>query len=167
MSLFWKQTDHHITSLVPNRRVIISKRPYISLLGLQNMKTTCKKSWPVVCFVEHVVGSLYFLQQKLFLRFSQISMLLAIKLYLQAGVLACPGWLFLAFIISRRAFKPGREIIKCIKCVRAFVRACVSVMQISPKLLQLEIFCKLIVPMNFHALENFVGFVDIVLKVSE
>ena len=29
-------------------------------------------------FVEHVVGSLYFLQQKLFLRFSQILMLLVI-----------------------------------------------------------------------------------------
>ena len=29
-------------------------------------------------FVEHLVGSLYFLQQKLFLGFSQISMLLAI-----------------------------------------------------------------------------------------
>ena len=45
MSLFWKQNDGHITSLMPNRRVIISERPYI--LGLQNMKTTCKKSWPV------------------------------------------------------------------------------------------------------------------------
>ena len=32
MSLFWKQNDSHITSLMPNRRVIISKRPYISLM---------------------------------------------------------------------------------------------------------------------------------------
>ena len=45
-------------------------------------------------FVEHLVGPLYFLQQTLFLRFSQISMSLAIYLYLQAGVLACRGWLF-------------------------------------------------------------------------
>ena len=35
--------------------------------------------------------------------------------------------------------------------VCACVRKCVT--QISPKLLQLQIFCKLIVPMNFHALE--------------
>ena len=44
-------------------------------------------------FVEHLVGSLYFLQRTLFLRFSQISMSLAIYLYLRAGVLACRGWL--------------------------------------------------------------------------
>ena len=30
-----------------------------------------------------------------------------------------------------------------------------------------DFFCKLIVPIKFHALENFVGFVDIGLKVSE
>ena len=35
------------------------------------------------------------------------------------------------------------------------------------KLLQLQIFCKLIVPMNFHALENFFGFMDLGLKISE
>ena len=46
-------------------------------------------------------------------------------------------------------------------CVRALVT------QISPKLLQLQIFCKLIVPMNFHALENFFGFMDLGLKISE
>ena len=28
-------------------------------------------------------------------------------------------------------------------------------------------FCKLIVPMNFHALENFFGFMDLGLKISE
>ena len=32
VSLFWKQNGHHITSLMPNRRVIMSKRPYISLI---------------------------------------------------------------------------------------------------------------------------------------
>ena len=37
-------------------------------------------------------------------------------------------------------------------------------MQISSKLLQLQIFCQLIVLMNFHALANFVGFVDLGLK---
>ena len=53
-------------------------------------------------------------------------------------------------------------------CVRVCVRACVRycVMQISPKLLQLQIFCKLIVPMNFHALEHFVGFVDLGLVTT-
>ena len=43
------------------------------------------------------------------------------------------------------------------------VRACVcalGVMQISPKLLQLQISCKLVVLMNIHALEIFFGFVD-------
>ena len=51
-------------------------------------------------FVEHLVGPLYFLQRMLFLRFSQISMLLSIYLYLRAGVLACRGWLFLNVLIS-------------------------------------------------------------------
>ena len=46
-------------------------------------------------------------------------------------------------------------------CVRALVT------QISPKLQQLQIFCKLIVSMNFHALENFLGFMDLGLKISE
>ena len=46
-------------------------------------------------------------------------------------------------------------------CVRALVT------QISPKLLQLQIFCKLIVPMIFHALEKFFGFMDLGLKKSE
>ena len=32
--------------------------------------------------------------------------------------------------------------------------------QISPKLLQLQIFCQLIVQMNFHALDNFFCFVE-------
>ena len=32
VSLFWKQNDRHITSLIPNRKVIISKKPYISLI---------------------------------------------------------------------------------------------------------------------------------------
>ena len=50
-------------------------------------------------------------------------------------------------------------------CVRAGVRALVT--QISPKLLQLQICCKLIVPMNFHALENFFGFIDLGLKITE
>ena len=45
--------------------------------------------------VEHLVGPLYFLQQTLFLRFSKISMSMAIYLYLRAGALACRGWLFL------------------------------------------------------------------------
>ena len=50
-------------------------------------------------------------------------------------------------------------------CVCVCVRALVT--QISPKLLQLQIFCKLIVPMNFHALENFFGFMDLGVKISE
>ena len=50
-------------------------------------------------------------------------------------------------------------------CVSACMRQ--GVTQISPKLLQLQIFCKLIVPMNFHALEIFFGFMDLGLKISE
>ena len=50
-------------------------------------------------------------------------------------------------------------------CVCACVRALVT--QIPPKLLQLQIFCKLIVPMNFHALEIFFGFMDLGLKITE
>ena len=50
---------------------------------------------------------------------------------------------------------------KCIVCVRY----CVT--QLFPKLLQLQIFCKLIVLMNFHALENFFVFVDLGVRISE
>ena len=32
VSLFWKQNGRHIISLMANQRVIISKRPYISLI---------------------------------------------------------------------------------------------------------------------------------------
>ena len=66
-------------------------------------------------------------------------------------------------IISRRAL--AREGDYEMMSVCASVRALVT--QISPKLLQLQIFCKLIVPMNFHALENFFGFIDLGLKISE
>ena len=41
----------------------------------------------------------------------------------------------------------------------------VLVTQFSPKLLQLQIFCKLIFPMNFHALKIFFGFMDLGLKI--
>ena len=48
------------------------------------------------------------------------------------------------------------------------VRACVSV---SHRFLQnyysYRFFCKLITPMNFHALENLFGFMDLHLKISE
>ena len=67
------------------------------------------------------------------------------------------------FFISCRAL--AREGDYEMHPVRACVRKCVS--QIYPKLLQLQIFCKLIVLMNFHALENFFGFVDLGLKISE
>ena len=67
-----------------------------------------------------------------------------------------------SFVISRRAL--AREGDYKMHLVRACMR-CVT--QISPKLLQLQIFCKLIVPMNFHALENCVGFVNLGQKVSE
>ena len=56
------------------------------------MKTIYKKSCE--SFVEHLVGTLYFLQRTLFLTFSQISMSLAIYLYLRPVVLACGCWLF-------------------------------------------------------------------------
>ena len=50
-------------------------------------------------------------------------------------------------------------------CVRVCVRALVSHADFSKT--KLQIFCKLIVPMNFHALENFFGFIDLGLKISE
>ena len=70
-------------------------------------------------------------------------------------------------IISRRALarEGDYEMMSVCACVRACVRWLVT--QISPKLLQLQIFCKLIVPMNFHALENFFGFIDLGLKIIE
>ena len=50
-------------------------------------------------------------------------------------------------------------------CMRACV--CVLITQICPKLLQIQIFRKSIVAMNFHALEDFIGFMDLGLKISE
>ena len=75
--------------------------------------------------------------------------------------------LYLSFIISRRALarEGDYEMMPVCACMRACVRALVT--QIPPKLLQLQIFCKLIVPMNFHALENFFGFMDLGLTISE
>ena len=69
-------------------------------------------------FVEHLVGPLYFLQRTLFLRFSQISMSLAIYLYLRAGVLACRSWLFFkaGFVFGRTV--NGRVFQKYIKVVK-------------------------------------------------
>ena len=43
----------------------------------------------------------FFLQQKLFLRFSQISVLFVIYLYLRAGVLACRDWLLFTTSVFR------------------------------------------------------------------
>ena len=48
------------------------------------------------------------------------------------------------------------KIIICTMCVRPCVRACVT--QFSLKLLQLHIFRKLLVLMNFYALQYFGGF---------
>ena len=50
-------------------------------------------------------------------------------------------------------------------CVRAWVRACVT--QFPLKLLQLHIFGKLVVLMNFFALQYFLGLVNFGLLVSE
>ena len=74
----------------------MSKRPYISLIIVSRAskyETYLKEIMAYESFVEHLVGLLHFLQQTLFLRFSQISMSLAIYLYLWAGFLACQGWL--------------------------------------------------------------------------
>ena len=49
--------------------------------------------------------------------------------------------------------------------VRAYVRACVT--QFSLKLLQLHIFDKLLVLMNFYALQYFLGLVNFGLLLSE
>ena len=74
--------------------------------------------------------------------------------------------IFNSFIISRRAL--AREGDYKMHHVWGWVRVCVSV---SSRFLQnyysYRVFCELIVPMNFHSLETFVGFVDIGLKVSE
>ena len=72
-------------------------------------------------------------------------------------------FVFLAFIISRPARR--REIIICTMCVRTCVRACVT--QFPLKLLQLHIFGKLVVLMNFFTLQYFLGLVNFGLLVSE
>ena len=54
----------------------------------------------------------------------------------------------------------------CVRtCVHAWVRACVT--QFPLKLLQLHIFSKLVVLMNFFALQYFLGLVNFGLLVSE
>ena len=64
-------------------------------------------------------------------------------------------------------------IIICTMCVRTCVRACVRacvhacVTQFPLKLLQLHIFGKLVVLMNFFALQYFLGLVNFGLLVSE
>ena len=70
---------------------------------------------------------------------------------------------YISLIISRR--EGDYDMMPVCACVREWVRALVT--QISPKLLQLQIFCKLIVPMKFHALEIIFGFMDLGLKISE
>ena len=55
----------------------------------------------------------------------------------------------------------------CVRaCVRVCVRALVSHADFSKTTTATD-FCKLIVPMNFHALENVFGFIDLGLKISE
>ena len=79
-------------------RVIISKRPHISLKIASRATTYGNYLYEIMaceCFVEHLVGSLYFLQQKLFLRFSQISMLLAISCTCGLGFLPAEAGYFL------------------------------------------------------------------------
>ena len=66
-------------------------------------------------------------------------------------------------IISRPARR--REIIICTMCVCMCVRACVT--QFSLKLLQLHIFGKSQVLMNFFALQYFWGLVNFGLLLSE
>ena len=59
MSLFWKQNRRHITSLMPNRRVIISKRPYISLIIVSlasKYENYLQEIMACESFVEHLVG---------------------------------------------------------------------------------------------------------------
>ena len=67
------------------------------------MKTTCKKSGPVNLMSDiHFLDSVYFLQLKLFLRFSQISMLLPIYLYLRAGFLPAMAGYFFYFVLKEK-----------------------------------------------------------------
>ena len=65
------------------------------------IESIIKMKWPCISYMfvlglgtEHLVGSLYVLQLKLFLRFYQVSILLPILLYLRAGVLAYQGSLY-------------------------------------------------------------------------
>ena len=60
-------------------------------------------------FVEHIVGSLHFLQQKLFLRFSQISMLLTIYLAVPAGWGSCLPRLAIFIYVKTKFFKVEKE----------------------------------------------------------
>ena len=69
----------------------------------------------------------------------------------------------LGLVISRPACR--REIIICTMCVCTCVRACVT--QFSLKLLQLHIFGKSQVLMNFFALQYFWGLVNFGLLLSE
>ena len=56
---------------------------------------------------------------------------------------------------------------KCILCmhVQMYIHECV--MQISLKMLHLHIFGTSFVPMDFYTLQNFIGFLDFGLKLSE
>ena len=56
---------------------------------------------------------------------------------------------------------------KCILCVRVCVCELVCHADFSKTATATDFFCKLIVLMNFYALENFFGFVDLGLKISE
>ena len=69
------------------------------------------------------------------------------------------------FSLGGRLWNDACVGVRACVCVHACVHLLVT--QISPKLLQLQIFGKLIVPMNFHALEIFWGFMDLGLKISE
>ena len=57
-----------------------------------------------------------------------------------------------------------REILICTMCVCACVAACVT--QFSVRLLQLDIFCRRRVLMNFHALEYFFCFYSFWAKIE-
>ena len=88
----------------------MSKRPYISLIIVSRASKYENYLEEIIdceSFVVHLVGPLYFLQWRLFLRFSQIAISMAIYLYLRDGVLACRGWLFLE-IFSHLCYGHGQ-----------------------------------------------------------
>ena len=118
----------------------------------------------------NLLGCFVFVSKNIFLVFVMSFMFVWLSFCMLEGL--CKHYCFdlpekkseyVLFIISRPAC--WREIIICTMCVCTCVRECVT--QLSLKLLQLHIFGKLLVVMNFYALQYFLGLVNFGLLLSE